>query len=494
MRRLRLLPSLMVLLAACEAPAGDDDVVPANHLPRVDTDPTVASDSATPTVAFVLSDEDGDPCSVDVEWSLDGFHYQPATRAEGQELADLPATAEGIAYSFSWEAEADVGAQPASAAWLRFTPRDPLGRGPSTHVQATFALPGPQIRGDLLSRAFSTPDVGLDQIGIALILMDVQGEDPVLPPAGPVLDGADTVTPGVDGGAWSYALPLPEAPPSQHFQPWPIADGVDSLIALYAPVAYVDGDGDGVLGEEEAVVATSLRVFVVSLDYGEPPPGGYPEAGWYGLAFEWGGGGTTLTELDDPVDLHLWANEVRSGTLAGSLDTSALGDLEAGAYRLGALATTLHGVLDELASVPLDGLGTGETPPTSVGFEIDVPTVPDDHLLGPYFGTSHSLAFESLLVYRDADGNAVYDESADPVVAGVTTADAAEGASWWEGLLYVDGSLTREALYYYVTTGCAGGWSRFAFDGETSEVLGCTPLDALLEGVAAEGPGSVDPA
>ncbi|MCK6529117.1 hypothetical protein L6R50_16695 [Myxococcota bacterium] len=494
MRRLRLLTPLMVLLAACEAPADDDVVAPANHLPRVAADPTVASDSATPTVAYVLSDEDGDPCSVDVEWSLDGLRYQAATRAGGDDPADLPATAEGIAYSFSWDAEADVGGQPASAAWLRFTPRDPLGRGPSTHVQASFALPGPQVRGDLLSRTFSTADVGLDQIGIALALMDVQGDEPVLPPAGPVLDGADTVTPGVDGEAWSYTLPLPETPPSQHLQPWPIADGVDSLIALYVPVAYVDEDGDGGLGEEEAVVATSVRLFVVALDYGEAPPAGYPEAGWYGLSFEGGGSETSLTDLDAPVDLYLWANEVHSGTLAGSLDTSALGGLESGSYRLGALATTLHGVLDELASVPLDGLGTGEAPPASIGFEMDLPAVPGDHLLGPYFGTSHSLAFESLLVYRDADGNGVYEASADPVVAGVAPAGTTEGSASWEGLLYVEGALVREALYYYVTTGCAGGWSRFTFDGETSAVLGCAPLDAFLEGAAAEGPGSIDPA
>ncbi len=459
---MRLFVFAPLLLLSLVAPACDpaqeleNEEIPANHLPLLQGVTAVAVEGGLAEVSFTLIDEDQEPCTVEIEWSVDGSTYHTATSSGGESLEEVAATIAGEDYLFLWDAATDLEDRQVTSAIVRLIARDDSGRGPAEHVELSFPLPGLVLSGPILTRSFADQVVKVDDLGISLAHLDLSTTDTeFFPPSGEQLDSLWTLTPKGSGVEGDYAFSLPEPPPSSHFQSYSLDFGVDTRVALYALVIFEDDDRNGIWNPDiEPLAGTSRQQFALALDYGAEIPEGAPPPGWYLWEVDPLTGATVLSDVGTTAPIYLWTNPVLAGKTPGSVDLSSSPLTGAGPWFIGALTCTNSGTAEQLSATSIDPLESD--PP--IEFTLAIPDVPDDHLTGPYLEGHHYAALESLGIFEDVNGNGRFDNSSDLVWAWLAPPGDPTGS---ESLLYLENDLSPALLYFYTLTGCGLGWNRY---------------------------------
>ncbi|MFH1097540.1 MAG: VCBS repeat-containing protein [Candidatus Desantisbacteria bacterium] len=105
-----------------------------NTLPRVEMETPKGRSFGSVTIAYSLSDDQWDICSLEAKYSTDGLGWKNASVMGEQGLTSSP---EGESHGIIWLSEKDLPATLAQV-WFRITPNDGNGYGTSSQVSFTL--------------------------------------------------------------------------------------------------------------------------------------------------------------------------------------------------------------------------------------------------------------------------------------------------------------------------------------------------------------------
>ncbi len=385
------------LLAGCTA--DDDDVPEFNALPMLtaeltDLDPV---ENGT-TFAITVSDEDGDLCSLDVQYSFDsGKTYAAATILQAtSNLHEIPCPPAGEETTLVWDLEGDRGEQNPGSVILKLQPSDAEEAGPPRHLPFDLSRPGVKIGGSCVERP-GARNAQWDFLRLAMAHTTVDAETATM--SGDAIYGGEDDGFANDGGiVWSFMLPTP--PPEEHFQDVDFGNGETGTAAFYVPVAWDDvsaGNENGVFdpGDDELMGVAAHR-FVVYVRPDNP----WIVEGWHGLEVElFADPGTTLVPIEDEIPLNMKGYEVDGEQLALEAEPPSV---SSPGLRCGALPFQVEIFFppgtEELASMVY------EENTTLIDFEVEATDIPAYHWVSEAYGAFAEIyAAELFYIYRDSD-------------------------------------------------------------------------------------------
>ncbi|MHC4598762.1 MAG: hypothetical protein ACYS47_07135 [Planctomycetota bacterium] len=154
MHRIRLwlnvvfLAALVVLLASCNT-SDDDGSGPANAAPSASLTSPSGTLVGDISIAYSLTDTEGDPCAITPEYSLNGgADWLPAAEGTGSDgTTALASSAGGTAHTFVWDSVADFVAlvSPWNPVRFRITPADVRTGTPGETTDFTVNNAGNQM-------------------------------------------------------------------------------------------------------------------------------------------------------------------------------------------------------------------------------------------------------------------------------------------------------------------------------------------------------------
>ena len=394
-----VLLSFGLSLAACTA--DDDDAPEFNALPMLtaeltDLDPL---DNGT-TFSITVSDEDGDLCALDVQYSFDnGKTYAAATILQSTaNLHEIPCPPAGEQTTLVWDLEGDRGQQNPGKAILKLQPSDDEQDGPPRHLPFNLSRPGVEISGDCITRP-GARNAQWDYLRLAMAHAVVYTETATM--SGEAIYGGEEDGFANDGGiVWSFVLPTP--PPEEHFQVVDFGNGETGSGAFYIPVAWDDvtgGNEDGIYnpGVDELMGVAAQR-FVVFLRPDSP----WIVEGWHGVQLElFADPGTMLVSIEDAIDLNMKGYEVDGEQLTLEAEPPSI---SSPGLRCGALPFQEENVVAP-GTVELTSMEYTENT-TLIDLEIEATDIPASHWVNePYGAFAELYAAEMLYLYRDDNGN-----------------------------------------------------------------------------------------
>ncbi len=393
--------ALGLLGSGCD---GEEELPPEfNNLPQV----TLELRDGAPleegtTFSVAVTDDDGDTCSLEVEFSVDeGASYEEATISASElDLNGFPCGATSDEYIVVWDAEGDLGDERPPQVLLRVRPYDSLEAGPPRHLPVGLGTAGLRISGPYVQRPGAQfPQWDYLRVAMAHTYLESDG----MTMSGEYLVGADELI--VDGSDKSWAYDLPNAAPEEHLRSfnW---DGATGQGAFYLPFAWGDVSPDGV--EEpnglvdagwEDLLGISAQIVVAYI----LPDGTWTEPGWHLLAIDiFAEPGIWLLADDAEVPMNLKGYAVNGGTT--DLEVIAAVPGITPQRRVGWLPPQDDAVVpagtEELASTPF------EDSTTNIALDVATSHLPASHWVDEPWGvmaTAH--ATELLYLYEDTDGD-----------------------------------------------------------------------------------------
>jgi hypothetical protein len=440
--RKALFLSIALLTVGC--PPADDPAETTNALPRVtvelhDGDPL--TDGAT--ILLTLSDEDGDMCSVDAEFSFDlGETYETASIIQNTHgtLAEVSCPAAGEQITIVWDLVGDLAGKDPATATLRLSPADAVDPGPPGHLLVELKARAQEIGGGFVEiDAAQSTQWQFQRVGLAHVV--------------PTTEGADVSTDYLHGDddfdtnslTWSYDLPTP--PPEEHFGALldPVTPG---LAAFYLPFAWRETDASGAFDDGEEFAGISDQLLVAYLR----PDGDWAHEDWYVVAVDEFGpseGRYTWLPIDSPIDLNLKGYAVDSATLELQFDNAS----EVSTARMFGIMPPAGGV----------DLAEGQPHMTSTTFNPYVPTVTIDvteeqaiPLLveGEWGAFAKSYVPLVMYLYLDADDDGEPGEGDQLTHVTVQWSDHG-----WMFLTYLDAAMSWDRLYDWSIDDCWPGFN-----------------------------------